>query len=158
MGCMLPRRVSPLERRLSKFQREPVSVKNALAVIVTATTLVVIASGVAMRIFDPHNFSNIWIGMWWSVQTVTTVGYGDVTPTDVVGRLVAAIVMLAGIAFVAITTSAITSSFVARAQAERQAAAAKDQNAASDRSEARFDELTERLDRIESMLRDLGSP
>jgi voltage-gated potassium channel len=157
MGGMLPRRVSPMERRLSKFQREPVSIKNAIAVIVTATTLVVIASGIAMRVFDPHNFPNIWIGMWWSVQTVTTVGYGDVTPTDVAGRFVATIVMLAGIAFVAITTSAITSSFVARAQAERQAAAAKDENAASDRSEARYDELTERLDRIESMLRDLSS-
>jgi voltage-gated potassium channel len=157
MGGMLPRRVSPMERRLSKFQREPVSIKNAVAVIVTATTLVVIASGIAMRIFDPHNFPNIWIGMWWSVQTVTTVGYGDITPTDVAGRFVAAIVMLAGIAFVAITTSAITSSFVARAQAERQAAAAKDRNVASDRSEARYDELTERLDRIESMLRDLSS-
>jgi voltage-gated potassium channel Kch len=95
--------------------------------------------------------------MWWSVQTVTTVGYGDITPTDVGGRIVAAIVMLAGIAFVAITTSAITSSFVARAQEERRAAAAKDQTAASDRSDARYDELTERLDRIESMLRDLSS-
>jgi voltage-gated potassium channel len=157
MGGMLPRRVSPMERRLSKFQREPVSIKNAAAVIITATTLVVIVSGIAMRIFDPHNFSNIWIGMWWAVQTVTTVGYGDVTPTDVAGRFVATIVMLAGIAFVAITTSAITSSFVARAQEERRAAAAKDQNVASDRSEARYDELTERLERIESMLRDLGS-
>ena len=157
MGGMLPRRVSPIERRLSKFQREPVSIKNAVAVIVTATTIVVVVSGIAMRIFDPHNFSNIWIGMWWSVQTVTTVGYGDVTPTDVVGRIVATIVMLAGVAFVSITTSAITSSFVARAQAERQAAAAKDQNVASDRSEARHDELTQRLDRIESILRDLGS-
>ena len=157
MGGMLPRRVSPLERRLSKFQREPVSVKNAAAVIITATTLVVIASGIAMRIFDPHNFSNVWLGMWWSVQTVTTVGYGDITPTDVAGRIVATIVMLAGIAFVAITTSAITSSFVARAQEERRAAAAKDQTAASDRSDARYDELAERLDRIESMLRDLSS-
>jgi voltage-gated potassium channel len=157
MGAMLPRRVSPMERRVSKFQREPVSVKNALAVIVTATTIVVVASGVAMRIFDPHNFSNVWIGMWWSVQTVTTVGYGDITPTDVAGRIVAAIVMLTGIAFVSITTSAITSSFVARAQEERRRAAAKDQNVASDRSEARYDELTERLDRIESMLRDLSS-
>ena len=157
MGCMLPRRVSPIERRLSKFQREPVSIKNAVAVIVTATTIVVVVSGIAMRIFDPHNFPNIWIGMWWSVQTVTTVGYGDVTPTDVAGRFVATIVMLAGIAFVAITTSAITSSFVARAQAERQAAAAKDQDVASDRSEARYHDLTERLDRIESMLRDLSN-
>jgi voltage-gated potassium channel len=157
MCGMLPRRVSPMERRLSKFQREPVSIKNAVAVIVTATTIVVIASGIAMRIFDPHNFSNIWIGMWWAVQTVTTVGYGDITPTDVAGRMVAAIVMLTGIAFVAITTSAITSSFVARAQEERRTAAAKDETAAAGRSDDRYDELTARLDRIESMLRDLGN-
>jgi voltage-gated potassium channel len=155
---MLPRRVSPLERRLSKFQREPVSIKNAVGVIVTATTLVVVASGIAMRVFDPHHFANIWVGMWWAVQTVTTVGYGDITPTDVLGRIVASVVMLTGIAFVSITTSAITSSFVARAQAERQAARADSDSAAADHYDARFDDLTQRLERIESMLRDLEKP
>ena len=52
--------------------------------------------------------------MWFALQTVTTVGYGDVTP----GRsrqLVAALIMLEGIAFLAIVTAAITSTFVARA-------------------------------------------
>ena len=39
--------------------------------------------------------------MWWALQTVTTVGYGDVAPTQLVGRLVGAVVMLEGIAFIA---------------------------------------------------------
>ena len=133
------------------------SVRSAVRVIVTATTLVVIASGVAMRVFDPDHFSSIWIGMWWSVQTVTTVGYGDVTPTDVAGRIVATVVMLEGTAFLAIITAAITSLFVARAQQERRGAAGADTPAAGGQ-DARFDDLARRLDRIESMLGDLRKP
>ena len=60
----------------------------------------------------------------------------------------------AGIAFLAIVTAAITSTFVARAEQERALAEAVDDEA---RSEARFDELAERLDRLESMLRQLGA-
>ncbi len=68
-----------------------------------------------MRVLDHREYPNIFIGMWWAIQTVTTVGYGDVTPKAVAGRIVAAIVMLEGIAFVAIVTAAVTSTFVARA-------------------------------------------
>jgi voltage-gated potassium channel len=82
--------------------------------------------------------------MWWAMQTVTTVGYGDVTPKHVSGRLVGALVMLEGIAFIAITTAAITSTFVARA--EREAGAAEDAEL-----EARLDE---RFDRLEAMIRE----
>jgi voltage-gated potassium channel len=153
---ILPRK-GPVEKRLSKFLREPPSVTNALAVTVTATTLVVIAGGIAMRIFDHRDFSNIWLGMWWSVQTVTTVGYGDVTPTDVAGRIVAALVMLEGIAFVAITTAAITSTFVARAQRERRAAEGA-RPPAADGEDARLDDLAARLERIEALLRERGQP
>jgi voltage-gated potassium channel len=143
-----------VERRLSKILRHPPSVRNALAVVVTATTVVVITAGIAMRLLDHRDFSSVWLGIWWSVQTVTTVGYGDVTPTDVAGRIVATLVMLEGIAFVAIITAAVTATFVSRAQRER-----RDTDAAEARSpggaDARFDDLTQRLDRIESLLRDL---
>ncbi len=144
---------------MSKFLREPASVKNAVAVIVTATTVVVVISGVLMRLVDPHHFSNIWIGMWWSVQTVTTVGYGDILPTDLAGRLVAVAVMLEGTAFVAIVTAAITSTFVARAQRERRVATGDDPTTpGASETPDRIDDLTERLERIESMLRELGKP
>ena len=106
---------------MSRFLREPVSVRNAASVIVVATLVIVVAGGVAIRILDHHEYSSIWDGMWWALQTVTTVGYGDVTPKNAPGRFVGAFVMLEGIAFLAIVTAAITSTFVARAEAQRDA-------------------------------------
>ena len=70
---------NPIERRMTRFLREPVSVRNAASVIVMTTLVVVIGAGVAIRILDHHEYSSIWLGMWLALQTVTTVGYGDVT-------------------------------------------------------------------------------
>jgi len=141
---------------MSRFLREPPSIRIAASVIVTATTLVVVGGGGLIRVFDHREYANVWVGMWWALQTVTTVGYGDVTPKDVAGRLIGALVMLEGIAFLAIITAAITSTFVARAESERARAEDADEETQEARVEARFDDLAERLDRLESMVRDLG--
>jgi voltage-gated potassium channel Kch len=109
-----------------------------------------VAGGVLIRVLDHEEYSSVWVGMWWGIQTVTTVGYGDVTPANWSGRLIAAFVMLYGIAFLAIVTAAITSTFVARAARERQAA---DEVTELERIEARFDELERKLDRLEAALR-----
>jgi voltage-gated potassium channel len=148
-------RFNLLERRVTRFLSEPPSVRNAAGAVVTATALVVVVSGVLIRLLDANEFPNVWLGMWWALQTVTTVGYGDVTPKDVVGRIVGAAVMLEGIAFVAIVTAAITSSFVARATRRGQAAQMRDEATDRERIEARFDELDRKLDRIETRLRRL---
>jgi voltage-gated potassium channel Kch len=137
---------------MDRALREPASVRNAASVIVVATLLVVVAGGVAIRILDHHEYSSIWLGMWWSLQTVTTVGYGDVTPTSAAGRFVGAIVMLEGIAFLAIITAAITSTFVARAAAERSAREQVQDDLADDRLDTRLIELSQRLDRVERLL------
>src|SRR5215471_9370522 len=141
---------------MTRFLREPPSVRLAVGVIVTATAVVVVVGAVLMRVLDHDEYSNIWVGMWWALQTVTTVGYGDVTPKHVAGRLVGVIVMLQGIAFLAIITAAITSSFVARAQGEREVAERAEEVSEEERVEARFDGLDARLDRIESLIRDRG--
>src|SRR5262249_58809176 len=138
-------------RRMSKFLREPVSVRNAAGVIVTATTLVVLASGVAMRLLDHAEYPNIERGFWWAVQTVTTVGYGDVTPKRGSGRIVAVLVMLCGIAFLSITVAVITSAFVARQEKDLAEAEAAHEAAQDDR----LDELSARLERMEGLLRPL---
>jgi voltage-gated potassium channel len=145
----LPR--NPIERQMTRFLREPPSVRLAAAVIVTTTMAVVVASGVLIRVLDHKEYSSIWLGMWWALQTVTTIGYGDVTPKDVAGRIVGAFVMLEGVAFLTITTAAITSTFVARAERETGLAAEEET-----RMDARFAEVTDRLDRLESLVRDLG--
>ena len=133
-----------------RFLREPPSVRLAVGVIVTATAVVVVVGGVLMRALDHGEYDNAWVGMWWALQTVTTVGYGDVTPKHVSGRLVGAFVMLYGIAFLTITIAAITSTFVARAERER--ADSDKIDAPEARIEARIDALGERLDRIEALL------
>jgi hypothetical protein len=91
-------RPNPIERSMSRFLREPPSVRMAARVIVTATAVVVVVGGVLMRVLDGDEYPNIWVGMWWALQTVTTVGYGDVTPHRASGRIIAAFVMLEGIA------------------------------------------------------------
>jgi voltage-gated potassium channel len=149
----VPRVARPnlIERRMSRVLREPPSVRTAASVIVTATTVVVVLGGVLMRILDHSEYSNIWVGMWWALQTVTTVGYGDVTPKNPSGRIIAAFVMFEGIAFLTIIIAAITSTFVARAQRERETEAGGTVEA-EQRIEARLDHLDERLGRLEAIL------
>jgi voltage-gated potassium channel len=142
------RRWNLIERRLDRFMRAPPSVRNAAGVIVVATFAVVVGAGVLIRVIDSHEYENVWVGMWWALQTVTTVGYGDVTPRHVSGRLVGAVVMLQGIAFIAIVTAVITSTFVARATREADEARAQDELSDRELIEKRFDELERKLDRL----------
>jgi voltage-gated potassium channel Kch len=140
---------------MSRFLREPVTVRGAAGTIVTATFVVVVASGALMRLLDHREYPNIFRGMWWALQTVTTVGYGDVTPQAKIGRLVAAVVMFEGIALLAIVTAAVTSSFVERAQRAREAREDAVEKQEGERLDARFDDLAARLERVETMLRTL---
>jgi voltage-gated potassium channel len=155
----MPRVARPnlIERRMTSFLRKPPSVQTAAGVIVTATAVVVVVGGIAIRVLDHTEYSSIWVGMWWAIQTVTTVGYGDVTPAHWSGRIVATFVMLEGIAFLTVLIAAVTSTFVARAEAERDAAEAVEDQKEEDRLEARLDGLDERLERVEGMLRKLTS-
>jgi voltage-gated potassium channel len=121
-------------------------VRNAAGVIVLATLVVVVGAGVLISVIDGEEYPNVGIGMWWALQTVTTVGYGDVTPNDLGGRLVGAAVMLEGTAFIAIVTAVITSSFVTRATRSYEAQQAKDELDDRALMERRFDELERKLD------------
>ena len=139
-----------VERRMTKFLREPPSVRLAASVIVTATLLIVVVGGVMMRVLDHPEYSSIWVGMWWVLQTVTTVGFGDLTPKTPIGRILTSVVMLWGIAFLAIITAAITSVFVARAEQER----AKGDAAVLADVEA---PVAARLDRVDALLAELSA-
>jgi voltage-gated potassium channel Kch len=137
-----------IEQRIDRFLREPPSVRNAAGVIVVATIVVVVGAGALISLVDGEEYPNVWLGMWWALQTVTTVGYGDVTPKEVSGRLVGAAVMLYGIAFVAIVTAVITSTFVARATREYAAERTREDLTDRELVERRFDELERKLDLV----------
>ena len=148
---MLGAAQSFLEQKFTRVLRDPPSVRVATGVIVSATAVVVLGSGALIWALDHSEYPNIWVGMWWALQTVTTVGYGDVSPTKPSGRIIATFVMLYGVAFVTIFVAAITSIFVARAAAERGIA----EDEAEQRIEARLDGMDDRLGRLEDLLRKL---
>lgn len=61
---------------------------------------------------QPEHFGSIPESMWWSIVTLTTIGYGDVVPVTAVGRIAAAAVAIIGIGFVALPTGILGSAFV----------------------------------------------
>ena len=141
-------RLNLIERRIEHFMRQPPSVRNAAGVIVVATVVVTVGAGALISLIDSDEYPNVGIGLWWAIQTVTTVGYGDVAPKDVVGRVVAALVMLYGIAFIAIVTAVITSTFVARASRDYDTAHREEEQSDLELMEKRFDELERKLDAL----------
>jgi voltage-gated potassium channel Kch len=84
-------------------------------------TLAVVLFGALERLIDPRAFHSVWLGIWWAIETVTTVGYGDVVPDQVAGKVIAGFLMLGGLSLLSVITAAITSGFVSRAENRRRA-------------------------------------
>jgi voltage-gated potassium channel Kch len=112
-----------LERITSK------PVRGAWTAAALVTLVVTVVAGALLRLTDPHTFPNIWLGLWWAIQTTTTVGYGDIVPVSVLGRLIAAFVMLVGIGFITVSTAG-TRGAVLEATRRRRAAETDDPRAA----------------------------
>ena len=92
--------------------RKPLTPARAGRAIAFAMLVVTIVCGVLIWLVDPADFENVGVGLWWAVQTVTTVGYGDEVPRHVAGRTVAAFLMLSGIGFITVVTAAITAALI----------------------------------------------
>jgi voltage-gated potassium channel len=138
-------RLRELNVRNRAFGSVELSARRAVLIIATVTTLVTVVAGVLMRYIDEKDFTSIGQGLWWAVQTVTTVGYGDDVPTSVGGRLLAALVMLTGIGFISVVTASVTAGFV-------EAARRRMGRVSEQATLAKLDELAERLERIEKRL------
>ena len=110
-----------LERRLEAAVDRATTPRGAAIVIATASLVVTLAAGILMTVVDREHYPSIGSGLWWAIQTTTTVGYGDNVPTTFVGRSIAAVVMLFGIGILTVITAAITSTFVARSQPRAEA-------------------------------------
>jgi voltage-gated potassium channel len=76
------------------------------------TAFLVALAGAVISLVDSADIPNVGTGMWWAIVTVTTVGYGDVYPHTVAGRIVGSLLMLVGIGFISLLTATIASSFV----------------------------------------------
>jgi voltage-gated potassium channel len=135
-----------LERRLDRLIAHAENPRKAAVVIAVVTTAITVGAGLFMTVIDHEGFPTLGSGLWWAVQTVTTVGYGDHVPATDGGRILAALVMLLGIGFVTVITAAITGAFLGRVQRDQQASGDDAPSAAQLRH------IDERLERIEAAL------
>ena len=94
-----------------------------LTVIMVLTVLLLIASSLmffAEHKAQPDKFANIPQAMWWSVITLTTVGYGDAVPVTVPGRLLAGLIAVLGIGLFALPAGILGSGFVDELRRSRE--------------------------------------
>ncbi len=133
----------PLTARL--MLRDSLTARRAAGIIAIFTVVITVAGGLLERVLDHQEYPTIGKGLWFALQTVTTVGYGDVTPKEPSGRFIAAVVMLTGIGFLAVVTAAVTATMVESSR--RRFVAQSELDAAQ-----QLDEIDQRLARIERAL------
>ena len=96
----------PLARRIQGYA-EHASLARAIALIATIAVLFTLLAALLERIIEPDTYKSYGLACWWAVQTVSTVGYGDLTPTSTAGRAIAAVVMIFGMALIPVVTAAV---------------------------------------------------
>jgi voltage-gated potassium channel Kch len=103
-------------------QRKGLRARDAAILIIIVWFLAIAVFGIVEHLVEPKVFPTVWLGMWWALVTVTTVGYGDVVPVSTAGRIIASFLLLGGLAFLTVIIAMITGGFVARYQRETSAA------------------------------------
>lgn len=103
--------------KLARFLREAENLKRALqlslpkiTVFAAAIVAIVVIVGALMYVVEgeEHGFSNIPISIYWAIVTLTTVGYGDMSPKTPLGQFLSCIVMMLGYAIIAVPTGIVS--------------------------------------------------
>lgn len=90
--------------------------KNQLISSICLILIFMVAASLCMYSLEheaqPEQFANAFSGIWWSVSTLLTVGYGDIYPVTTLGKLMAIVISFLGVGMVAIPTGIISAGFV----------------------------------------------
>jgi voltage-gated potassium channel len=115
--------------KLGQFLGEASLLRNALAssrhkitVFLGTITILVTILGAAMYLIEgeENGFTSIPIAIYWAIVTMTTVGYGDMAPVSVAGKVLASLVMILGYSIIAVPTGIVTAEIVEGAAAARR--------------------------------------
>jgi voltage-gated potassium channel len=113
--------------------------RRGLLYVGATTMILVLAGAAALEVVEPKTIRGGYLdGVWWAIVTASTVGYGDIAPSTVGGRVIAIVLMLAGIGLISTFSASVTSYFVGQQEATD------------------LREMRERLVRMEKMLEELS--
>ena len=87
--------------RLDRSVQRAVSRRRIFPYLAVATLTLALLAGLVMTLVDEKDFPNYGLAVWWAIVTLATVGYGDVVPTTVPGRIVGSAVIILGVTFLA---------------------------------------------------------
>ena len=82
-----------------------------LRTILAALLFFILLFGYLFYVSEP-DVRNLGDGIWWALVTITTVGYGDITPVTTLGRIVASSLMLLGLGLIATITAIVSAKFI----------------------------------------------
>lgn len=130
---------------------------RVMAVVSAVTAVIVLVGAVLVWTVEKShpgtNIDTFWDAVWWAMETITTVGYGDHHPTTALGRIVAGGLMIAGIAMVGVITATVVTWFFAELEWVKNV---REIEEVEERTEVTLEEVlaelrrvNERLDRIE---------
>lgn len=98
---------------IQRFKDAFSQIKEELVLYLIATGLMIYISSVGIYFFEseaqPEYFGSIFHCMWWAIVTLTTVGYGDVYPITVGGRIFTGIILLMGVGVIAVPAGLLAS-------------------------------------------------
>jgi voltage-gated potassium channel len=101
-------------KAMRHFTQAMLLAKEQIILFMAITLILIYFAAVGIYYFEneaqPEHFSSIFDSLWWSIVTLTTVGYGDVYPITVGGRIFTFFILLIGLGIVAIPTGIISSS------------------------------------------------
>lgn len=114
--------------KLARYLSEATALRHALmisrhkiAVFLTTVLIVVLISSALMHIVEGNAgnaaFNSMPSAMYWAIITMTTVGYGDITPTTVIGKAMTAILVLVGYSLIIIPTGILTAEIAGHGRA-----------------------------------------
>ncbi len=107
-------------------------IKNKSAQLVSAMSVILILMIMASVLMynleyeaQPEIFENAFSALWWAVATFTTVGYGDIYPVTITGKILSSIIAFLGIGLVAVPTGIISAGFVEQIGSDNEKAGAE---------------------------------
>ena len=133
--------------RLSKSVRMLLS-RHQLGNTLAVAFITMVLSGVIVSRIDP-SIGTVWDGMWWAWVTMSTVGYGDVVPHNLAGRLFGALLILFGVVLLSLLTANLAAFFIG-SEVEKVGRDEKD-------ADRLLQDISARLERIERKLEELQS-
>jgi len=106
-------KIGRYNKAIRRFHRAFIIVREELVLFVSVTLLLIYFAAVGIYYFEheaqPEKFASVFHSLWWSVVTLTTVGYGDVYPITVGGRIFTFFILLTGVGIISIPAGLLAS-------------------------------------------------